>query len=135
MGRGGKSRGGGVGGFTLPARATRVPSSPSPLPGLRRGGGAWPACFGRGGASLTVLGSARTAVGSPYLGVSTLQWTSSRQRQRVGRRAGSAVGTQLPRHYHEDTAGSGHETSWRPRCLVWVTWEAEGSKWRLKITL
>lgn len=42
---------------------------------------------------------------------------------------------QLPRHHHEDTVGSGHEESWRPSSLVWVTWEAEGKKWRLTVTL
>lgn len=38
----------------------------------------------------------------------------------------------LPRHHHEDTAGSGHETSWRPESLVLVTWEAEGSSGALR---
>lgn len=42
---------------------------------------------------------------------------------------------QLPRHHHEDTPGLGHETSWRPSSLAWVTWEAEGTKWSLKVTL
>lgn len=64
-----------------------------------------------------MLGSAWAAVGSPYLGAPTLQLNTSRQGQRVGRRAGSAEEAQLPRHQPEDPAGSGHEASWRPSSL------------------
>lgn len=34
----------------------------------------------------------------------------------------------LPRHRHEDRAGSERETSWKPEPLVWVTREAEGKR-------
>lgn len=86
--------------------------------------------FREEGLPCTVLGSARAAVGSPYLGASTPRASSSRLGQRVGRRAGLLEKTQLPRRHQQDTSRWGHETSWRQRCLLGVTWEAEGSEWR-----
>lgn len=68
MGRGGKSRVGGVGGFTLTASASPVPSLPSPYQGsCVEAGRAWPAFRGEGLPG-TVLGSALAAVGSQRLG-------------------------------------------------------------------
>lgn len=92
MGRGGKSRGGGVGGFTLPARASRVQSTPPPCPGSGVEAGRGRPALGGEELPSSVLGSAWAALGSPYLGAATLQLNCSRQGQRVGRRARSAVG-------------------------------------------
>lgn len=65
VGRGGKSRVGGVGGFTLTASASPVPFLPSPYQGsCVEAGRAWPAFRGEGLPG-TVLGSLWAAVGSP----------------------------------------------------------------------
>lgn len=127
MGRGGKSRVRGVGGFTLPARASPVPSFPSPYQGsCVEAGRAWPS-FRREGLPRPTLVSGWAAVGSRRLGGIQCAAEPFPPGVRGGTRS-RVCGreTQLPRHRHEDTARSGHEPSWRPRRPLWVTWEARG---------
>lgn len=83
-----------------------------------------------------MLGSALAAVGSQRLGgihCAVELFPPGARGGTLSRVCGRK--TQLPRHRHEDTARSGHEPSWRPRRRLWVTWEAEGSQWRLERTL
>lgn len=70
--------------------------------------------------------------GSPSFGASTLRWSRSRQRPRVGRgEQASLKKTQLPRHHTQavGTRGAGDRAAYRGSL------GGEGSEWRLQLTL
>lgn len=80
----------------------------------------------------TAQGSARAAVGSLCFGASTVLWSRSRQRPRVGRRAQDSLKkTQLQRRHTQAVGARGAGDRAAPQGNL----GGEDSEWRLLLTL